>query len=239
MALYHKVKGQALWKLLKIDEAMKHLCLSEHFYDIRDERGELLLRPVESYSVLKAKLLKSKGLVLLDLKKLEESEAALQKAYDLLEKQVYVKNEESQNQARVKELKKECIQIPEFFTHLGKIQLEKARLEKDPNTKIRLFNKALELLNDGLDLDKQLHIDRLDDFAAKMKLCADVYIEQGLYDEAERYAKSAEMQRRHCLQLPHINVTESVYQVGKIYILKGLDYLKEGNKSKNKMTFLS
>ena len=238
MALYHKVKGQALWKLLKHDEAMQHLCHAEHFYDIRDERGELILRPVESYSVLKAKLLKSKGLVLLDLKKLDEAEAALQHAYELLEKQVYVKHEESQNAVRVKELKKLCIQIPEFFTHLGKIQIEKARLETDPDTKIRLLNKALELLNDGLDLDKQLHIDRLDNFAAKMKLCADVYIEQGLYDEAERCSKSAERQRRHCLQLPHINVTESVYQLGKIYILKGLEYLKEGNKSKIDRMFL-
>ena len=232
MALYHKVKGQAFWKLLKHDEAMQHLRLSEHFYDIRDERDELMLRPTESYRVLKAKLLKSKGLLLLDLKKLGEGETALQKAYALLEEQVYVKNERNENAIRVRELKKLSIQIPEFFTHFGAIQIEKARLEKDPDGKNKLLNKALEYLDEGMELDKQLHIDSLDDFAAKMKLCADVYIEQGLYDEAEQYASSAERQRRHCLQLPHINVTESVYQKGKIFILKGLEFLEKGNKSK-------
>ena len=209
---------------------MQHLRLSEHFYEIRDEREELMLRPAESYRVLKTKLLKFKGLLLLDLKKLDEGETALQKAYELLEEQVYVKNEKNESAIRVRELKKLSIRIPEFFTHFGAIQM--ARLEKVPDTKNKLLNKALEYLNEGMELDKQLHIDSLGDFAAKMKLCADVYIEQGLYDEAEQYASSAERQRRPCLTPPHINVTESVYQKGKVFILKGLGFLEKGNKSK-------
>ena len=221
MGLFHKIKGQALWKLLKHDEAMKHLNLALHFYQ--------MLRPAESYCILKAKLLKTRGVLLLDLKDLDKAEETLSEAYEMIKEHVSVKDP---NDIRAKEMKKLSLQIPEFFRHFGAIQVERARLENDTEKKNKALNKALEYLSEGMALDKQLHIDSLDDFAAKKKLCADIYMQQGLLDEAEKEAGAAERQRRSCLQLPHINVTESVYQMGKVYIMKGLDLIQKGNESK-------
>ena len=211
MALFHKLKGQAFWKLLLYKEAMMHLNLSLHFFEY--------LRPVESYCFLKAKLLEYVGLVLFDMKDLDKCEETLQEAFDIIQGQIHVKDP---NDKRSAQLKKQSLQIPRFFTHFGAIEIEKAHLEKDITKRDKHLYKALEYLCEGMELDKQLHMDNLDDFAAKMKLRADVYIEQGLLEEAEKFAEAAENQRRSCLQLPHLNVTESVYQLTKIYMLKAM-----------------
>ena len=221
MALFHKLKGQAFWKLLRYNEAIKHIDLALHFFGF--------LRPAESFCFLKVKLLEYKGQVLLDMEELDKGEETLRKAYDMIQSQVYIKDP---NDVRAKEIKKQSLLMPRFFRHFGAIEIERARLEQDTEKKNKYLNKALEYLCEGMELDKQLHTDSLDDYAAKMKLRADVYMEQGLLDEALKYAEVADSQRRHRLQLPHINVTESVYQVARVYMMKGIKLLQNGHESK-------
>ena len=66
----------------------------------------------------------------------------------------------------------------------------------------------------------------------KLKLKADINVEKGILMEALRDADYVLDKRREILQPPHTHYTESVYQVGRVYMLLGDEWDQKGDRGR-------
>lgn len=222
-ALYHKMKGLCRWKQYHLTDACDHLELALLFFG-RCERFSPATR-----SALEAKVHQCLGQVCMDMGKLDKAEEFFMKGLKMVK-------DNTKCQKKNEDLdfaKEQQWDVPMYFYHLADIKFRRAKAEADiSKTKNKYLEDALEFLNRGMELDVMLKLNLRNEFYTKMKLQADIFIQQGNLEKALQYADEVLDKRRAILQPPHTCYTESVYQVGQIYMLIGNDLKRKGDTDK-------
>ncbi|KAH3769002.1 hypothetical protein DPMN_170248, partial [Dreissena polymorpha] len=220
-SLFHKVKGLAKWKKLQYQSAMEHLNLSVCFLQ--------KIEPLPQDFICK---------VWCFIGEMHIEIGDFQTAYDVLQTSFEALTDILHNNAKPSKQSEQSYElhlaIPKHYYLFALIEFKKALLEPDPKEKTSLFSNAKQKLGKGMKLDEALKIDYLDCYYTKMKLLADIYVEEGQIDKAYQDALFVLDQRREILQPPHKNYTESVYQVARICMLQGKKCALEGKQDEAK-----
>ncbi|XP_045192117.1 uncharacterized protein LOC123548698 [Mercenaria mercenaria] len=225
--LFHKVKGLCRWKQHQHQDALAHLQLSIRFYNQVQLQCRRLPDDKTPYDIFVARIKCYMGQVYLDSGDFGRADQFLTEAHSLVKSMVEARTREEDELA--KELHWD---IPRYYYHFARIKLMKAKSDEEKHVREELLDKALEDLEKGIKLDEHLKLDYLDGYYSKYKLRADVNVEKGLLMEALDDANYVLDKRREILQPPHTHYTESVYQVGRIYMLIGNDLHQKGETEK-------
>jgi len=79
-------------------------------------------------------------------------------------------------------------------------------------------------------MEEKLKLNHLDGYFAKKMWCAEVNMMKGLLEDAAKEAEYVRAKRSEIIQPPHIQYTRSVYQVGKVQMLLGEQFKRNGNR---------
>ncbi|KAK3588308.1 hypothetical protein CHS0354_000310 [Potamilus streckersoni] len=219
--LFHMVKGQSLARLEipRLEDSYKHLDLAKSFCN-----G---FQPREDYRHLFSKITKEIGDLCYKKKDLDGAEEYYMEAERMLLQPTYLDNPQLPSQDDNGKPIDYHLDKPIFLNCRALINFQKGLIASTGEERKRLFDLAVTTYSEGMSLDIELKLDQRDGFAQKLKNRADVYIQMGLLTEALRDAEEAMDMRREILRPPHSFMTQSVFQVAKLYDLIGDTKLRE------------
>ncbi|KAL3866827.1 hypothetical protein ACJMK2_044088 [Sinanodonta woodiana] len=219
--LFHMVKGQSLARqeIPHLEDSYEHFKLAKLFCD-----G---LRPRKDYRHLFSKITKEIGDIYYKKKDLDGAEEYYVEAERMLLQPTYLDNPQLPSQDHNGNLIDHHLDKPIFLNCRALINFQRGLRASTEEERKRLFDIAITTFSEGMSLDIELKLDQRDGFAQKLKNRADVYIQMGSLTEALRDAEESMDMRREILRPPHSFMTQSVFQVAKLYDLIGDTKVRE------------
>ncbi|KAL3866826.1 hypothetical protein ACJMK2_044087 [Sinanodonta woodiana] len=219
--LFHMVKGQSLARqeIPHLEDSYEHFKLAKLFCDE--------LQPRKDYRHLFAKITKEIGDICYKKKDLDGAEENYVEAERMLLQPRYLENPQLPSQDHNGNLIDHHLDKPIFLNCRALINFQRGLRASTEEERKRLFDIAVTTFSEGMSLDIELKLDQRDGFAQKLKNRADVYIQMGSLTEALRDAEESMDMRREILRPPHSFMTQSVFQVAKLYDLIGDTKLRE------------